>query len=249
MKCIITCEHSSNRVPQRFAHLFAGREEVLASHRAYDRGAVEMARKLAPKLHAPVHCGTVTRLLVDLNRSLTNEKSLYSEYSRKLAPDERRLLLREYYRPFRRRVMDEIEEVTVLGRPVLHISVHSFAPVIDDRVRKADLGLLYDPVRSVEKKICAFLVQLFRQEEKALKVRRNYPYLGKTDGFITYLRKRYPAKLYGGIELELNQALLSAAGGKKREMEALLVPGLAEILHHEDFSKLIDDMSGAGGKL
>jgi len=36
-------------------------------------------------------------------------------------------------------------------------------------------------------------------------VRFNYPYLGKADGFTTYLRKQFPAN-YMGIELEVNQA-------------------------------------------
>jgi hypothetical protein len=35
-------------------------------------------------------------------------------------------------------------------------------------------------------------------------VRYNYPYLGKMDGFTTYLRKQFISN-YIGIELEVNQ--------------------------------------------
>jgi hypothetical protein len=35
-------------------------------------------------------------------------------------------------------------------------------------------------------------------------VRFNYPYLGKADGFTTFMRKQFP-KNYIGIEIEVNQ--------------------------------------------
>jgi hypothetical protein len=42
-------------------------------------------------------------------------------------------------------------------------------------------------------------------------VRRNYPYTGKSDGFTAYLRKRFDADRYVGVELEINQAIVGAA--------------------------------------
>jgi hypothetical protein len=50
-----------------------------------------------------------------------------------------------------------------------------------------------------------------------LRVRRNRPYRGTSDGLTTHLRRRFAAKDYAGIELELNQALL----GKKGEIALL----------------------------
>ena len=41
-------------------------------------------------------------------------------------------------------------------------------------------------------------------QNKALNIRYNYPYLGKADGFTTYLRKQFPTN-YMGIEIEVNQ--------------------------------------------
>ena len=38
-----------------------------------------------------------------------------------------------------------------------------------------------------------------------LRVRRNYPYAGWTDGLTTYLRTRFPPQRYVGIEIEINQ--------------------------------------------
>jgi predicted N-formylglutamate amidohydrolase len=72
-------------------------------------------------------------------------------------------------------------------------------------VRNADIGLLYDPARRGEAELCRRWQARLRASAPELKVRRNYPYAGKSDGFTTYLRRRFPAKVYVGIELEINQ--------------------------------------------
>jgi predicted N-formylglutamate amidohydrolase len=238
MKCIISCEHASNRVPPRFGYLFKGREKVLSSHQAYDHGTANLAGRLAGRLKSSVYLGTVTRLLIDLNRSPSNKKSLYSSYSRKLEQNERELLLNKYYSPYREKVAGRIGGIIAQGKPVLHISVHSFAPVKSGKVRKADIGLLFDPGRKFEKDISGFLVEFLQKNIASLRVRRNYPYLGKTDGFTSFLRKKYSGKLYAGIEIEINQALLSADVNKKKKVEDSLSEGIRNILKLQDFSKL-----------
>lgn len=239
MKCIISCEHASNRVPRQYTHIFAGKEKVLASHQAYDPGAAAIARKLAVSVQASVYLGSVTRLLIDLNRSPANRKTLYTPYSRELHNSDREQLFRKYYLPYRESVEREINRFTAKVKPVLHISVHSFSPVKDGRVRKADIGLLYDPARRNEKKICTYLASMLQEETGMLQVRRNYPYQGKTDGFTSFMRKKLPAKLYAGIEIEINQVLLSPGNKKKRKMEQLLEEGIRKILNQKDFSGLV----------
>jgi len=238
MKCIISCEHASNRVPPRFAHVFEGNEKVLSSHQAYDHGTANLARKLGRYFKSSVHLGSVSRLLIDLNRSPTNRKSLYTSYSRKLQQSDRELLLQKYYQPYREKITEEISRIVGKGRPVLHISLHSFSPVKKGKVRKADIGLLYDPGRRIEKDICRFLVGLLKEKIVALRVRRNYPYLGKTDGFTSFLRAKYPAKMYAGIEIEINQALLSSGNKEIRKVEDILAEGIRTILKCNDFSQL-----------
>jgi len=236
MKCIISCEHASNRVPSRFAHVFKGKEKVLASHQAYDHGAVKLARGLAKQFRAPVHPGSISRLLIDLNRSPLNRKSLYTPYSRKLEQSDRELLLKKYYEPYRKKVEGAVDVIIAKGTPVLHISIHSFAPVKSGKVRKADIGLLYDPGRKCEKEISGLLAELLQESAASLRVRKNYPYLGKTDGFTSYLRRKYPAKLYAGLEIEINQDLFASTGNKYRQMTRILEDGIRQILKHDDFA-------------
>jgi len=238
MKCIISCEHGSNRVPPRFSHIFKGKERVLSSHQAYDPGTVKLARRLAKQFHAPVYLGAISRLLIDLNRSPSNRKSLYSQYSRMLEQNDRDLLLKKYYYPYRENIENAVGEIIDKGMPVLHISLHSFAPVKKGKARKADIGLLYDPARKCEKDLCALIVGILKGALVGIRVRRNYPYLGKTDGFTSYLRKKYSAKLYAGIEIEINQALLLKNGNKKKKMVNLLEEGFSKILQANEFSKL-----------
>jgi len=238
MKCIVTCEHASNRVPRHFGNLFHGKEKILSSHQAYDPGAAGLARRIAKQFQSSVHLGAVTRLLIDLNRSPSNRKTLYTKYSRELQQSDLELLYCKYYLPYRELVEREVGRFVAGGKPVLHISVHSFSPVKGGKVRKADVGLLYDPVRRNEKAICCHLVALLQEEMESLRVRRNYPYLGKTDGFTSFLRKKYSEKQYAGIEIELNLTIFSLENKKKKKVEEVLLAGIRNILRLQDFSQL-----------
>ena len=229
MKCIISCEHASNRIPPHFAYLFDGKDNVKSSHRAYDAGAASLARRLAKRLNGSLHLGSISRLLIDLNRSQTNRRSLFSQYSGKLKKRDREMLLKKYHFPYRKRVEEEVGRIIAQGRPALHISIHSFCPVKDSKVRKADIGLLYDPARKSEKKICVLLGRFLHKEIMSLQVRRNYPYLGKSDGFTAFLRKQYTAEHYAGIEIEMNQGLLLSQRNRKEKVIETLIKGITII--------------------
>jgi predicted N-formylglutamate amidohydrolase len=51
-KTIITCEHASNRLPEKWAHLFEGAQDVLETHRGWDPGAIQIARVDSDRLGA-----------------------------------------------------------------------------------------------------------------------------------------------------------------------------------------------------
>ena len=95
---------------------------------------------------------------------------------------------------------------------MIHISSHSFTPELYGRVRQADVGLLYDPGRRGEAKLCAQWKESLARMAPDLRVRRNYPYAGKGDGLTSYLRQQFRPTAYVGIELEVNQKIVFAAG-------------------------------------
>ena len=115
---------------------------------------------------------------------------------------------------YRDRLKQIIAEQLQQG-PVLHLSLHSFTPVLKRQRRSADIGILYDPARTQEMRFAKELQSCLRRES-TLRVRRNYPYLGYADGMTTWLRKHYAQTQYLGIEIELNQAMLASLTTKQR---------------------------------
>ncbi len=201
---IVTCEHGGNRVPAAYAGLFRPHRRLLESHRGYDPGSLELARACARRLQAPLHFATVTRLLVELNRS-TGHRALFSAVTKSLPQVEREALIRNYYLPYRQSVEAEIARAIEKGGRAVHFSMHTFTPKLDGKVRRADIGLLYDPRRPGEAVACASIRQRLLLRRPELLIRMNYPYQGKADGFTTALRKKWSADSYVGIEIEVNQ--------------------------------------------
>ena len=208
---VITCEHGGNRVPHAYRKLFKGQARLLKSHRGWDAGALDIAQDLAETLNAPLFASTVTRLLVDLNRSIEHSH-IYSEATRGAPDSVRRELLTEHYLPYRNAVENLIAELIRREHRVIHISAHSFTPELKGKKRNADVGLLYDPGRDGEVIFCNHWHKAFKKLTPDLRVRRNYPYTGKADGFTTYLRTCFPPDSYLGIELEINQKHVKTGG-------------------------------------
>lgn len=237
---VITCEHGGNRVPARYRALFARQRELLHSHRGHDPGAAQLAVDLGVAFGVTPHIGRVTRLLIELNRS-PHHPRLFSALTRDLPGEERARILAEHWQPYRSAVEREIDAHLRRGRQVVHIAAHSFTPVLDGDVRRADVGLLYDPRRRLERELCARWAHLLRATGSAqppLRVRRNYPYRGASDGFTTWLRRRC-GTAYCGIEVEINQARL-ADRQAAREIRQRVVDALAACLpasHHSRFGE------------
>jgi predicted N-formylglutamate amidohydrolase len=225
---LVTCEHGGHRVPAAYEGLFAGAEVALASHRAWDPGALSLARGLARRLRSGLLTATVSRLVVDLNRSPTHPR-VFSEWTRKLSTEDRCALLRRHHEPHRWRVDAEVAAALARGRPVLHLGVHTFAPVLNGSVRRADVALLYDPTRAAERTLCVAWAEAIAAALPGLAMRRNQPYRGASDGLTTWLRGRHAAG-YLGIELEVNQRLLGSSGRFPDRIADAVAHGLAPAL-------------------
>lgn len=201
---LLTAEHAGNEVPKRWQPLFDQNPEVLNTHEGYDPGTKGLTKLLAPLADA-TFTYPFTRLLVEVNRSARHPK-LFSIYSKPLSSQDKEELMRAYYKPHWEAITEQIDKWIKNRDSVYHIGVHSFTTVLNDHRRNTEIGLLYDPARTQEKVWALHWKALL--EKHNIKVRRNYPYLGKSDGLITQMRRRFPKRYYG-IELELNQALLA----------------------------------------
>lgn len=199
---LLTCEHGGNDVPAEYQHLFVDARHVLETHRGWDIGILPFAESMARELAAPLISSTVSRLLVELNRSLGHPQ-LFSEFSDKLPKTGREELLRKYYFPHREMVAQAVERSLEYGR-LFHITVHSFTPELDGHVRNADITFLYDYRCQTERRLSE-LWQKELEQTMPVKIRRNYPYRGHTDGLTSTLRKYWGQEQYVGICIEVNQ--------------------------------------------
>ncbi|WP_179319268.1 N-formylglutamate amidohydrolase [Winogradskyella helgolandensis] len=202
MKLILTCEHGGNEIPETYKKHFNTNKTVLESHRGYDLGVLHLFQHLEPLSDAS-YFSTTSRLLVELNRSLFS-KQLFSEFSNGLSKHEKSEILKIYYFPYRTEIEYKIAEFIKIEQQVLHLSIHSFIQNLNNEERKADIGLLYDSRNKKEKEFCKQLKIRLLEQNPNLNVRFNYPYLGKSDGFTSFLRKQFPTN-YLGIEIEVNQ--------------------------------------------
>jgi len=197
----------------------------LDSHRGYDPGALVMARSLAGALKAPLVASTVSRLLIDLNRSIGHPQ-LFSAATRGVPAKLRARIVEQHYWPYRAEVERLVRQSVSRGRRVIHISSHSFTAELNGKVRRADVGLLYDPGRPGEAELCARWKASLAAFAPQLQVRRNYPYAGKADGLTSHLRLRFPRSAYVGIELEVNQRIVLAAGRRWSALRGELTDSL-----------------------
>ena len=226
---VVTCEHGGNRIPPAYAAWFRGARALLATHRGYDPGALAMARTLSSAFSAVLVASTISRLLVDLNRS-PSHRAVYSAVIRNAPPDVRREIYRRYYLPYRTAVEDAVGAAVRRGYRVVHISSHSFAPILDRIVRRADVGLLYDPHRRSEQRLCARWQSAMRVRAPDWRVRRNYPYKGNSDGLTRYLRLKFGSGVYSGIELEINQRMIGNSARGWEQTRSTIVASLRAAL-------------------
>jgi predicted N-formylglutamate amidohydrolase len=154
-----------------------------------------------------------------LNRSPQN-RSVFSDYTRCLTPAQKAAALAAHYWPYRTAVESAVAANLGAGRPVLHVSAHSFTPELRGEVRNCDVGFLYDPRRPGEVRFIEAWYTALRVAAPTLTLRRNYPYRGISDALVTHLRRRYGARGYVGMELEINQKHVGSRGW--RALVALL---------------------------
>ncbi|GAA4815225.1 N-formylglutamate amidohydrolase [Litoribaculum gwangyangense] len=202
MKLILTCEHGGNKIPKDFEKYFNDSQVILNSHRGYDIGALDVFKTLKSMSDFSKY-SEISRLLIELNRSLHHPK-LFSEFTKPLSKAEKEHLITTYYLPYRTAVETEIKQWITKNETVLHFSIHSFTPVLNEQERHCDVGLLFDSTLKNEKQFCVKFKKELKTLNPKLQVRFNYPYLGKSDGFTTYLRKQFKEN-YLGIEIEINQ--------------------------------------------
>ena len=205
LRFIVTCEHARPYIPPEYEAQLGELLHGIETHRVYDWGARPIAKHLARLLKAPYFESEVSRLVIDLNRSIDNP-DLLSEPIRAAGAELKQLLLARYYDPFREAVGRLVEEAIANGDTVFHFSIHSFTPNYYGQERSVKFGVLFDESREIESNLAQKILAAHKIRHPYMKAAFNEPYKGTADGHTTSLRQRYPSN-YAGIELEYSQGL------------------------------------------
>ena len=171
---LVICDHASAHIPARFKNLGVG-PETLASHAAYDIGALGVAREFSGALASPLVISGVSRLVIDCNRSPEDEQSMPSQSeifhipgNRDISPADRRDRIENFYRPFHdliETICNDMRNLSVMA------SIHTFTPVFFGKRRQVDIGLLYDQDRRL-----ADRVYRIARQSSGIRVALNQPY-------------------------------------------------------------------------
>jgi predicted N-formylglutamate amidohydrolase len=224
---IFTCEHASNAIPAALGDLGLS-DAALASHIAWDLGALGVATSLAETFDAPLVAPRLSRLVHDCNRDPEALDAIVQHGDGQPISGNRGLdamarAIREMvvHAPFHAAVAVALARRLSGGRPPALVMVHSFTPTYLGEERAMELGVLHDQDSRLADALLA-------QAPGALHMARNQPY-GPDDG-VTYTLRRHalPPGLLN-VMLEVRNDLLTDDSGQARVV-AILAEQLREAL-------------------
>lgn len=146
---VLVCDHASNRIPDGFDGLGLRPHERLM-HIAWDPGALAVALQLSERLDAPLVHSTVSRLVVDCNRTDTAPDLIpvVSELTSipgnaALEPGDRLTRVARYHTPFHAAITDLLDRRKAAGQETILVTVHSYTPVYKGVQRPWPIGLIH----------------------------------------------------------------------------------------------------------
>ncbi len=199
---MLSCEHYSNGVPLKYAHLFTKAVDVLESHRGYDVRVAPVFIRMEP-LFDQAFFFRYSRLLIEPNAAI-GDAHLFSPFTTQLSQRDKAFIISTYYMPYRKQLEGFIEQY--LSQEVLHITLHTFHPKQGNRNLKSSIGIRFHAGDKRTRKLAVLLKQCLIDQSSALNVRFNYPYRGEQNNLASYLYRCFPEG-YSCLELEVRNDL------------------------------------------
>ena len=229
---VIICDHASRRLPRALDSLGLS-SGALATHIAWDIGALGVARALASALDAFVAWQRYSRLVIDCNRPLSSADSIVQRSERTDIPGNANLTAAdaaaraaEIFRPYHAEIRNHLDTRRAAHRPAILVSVHSFTPVFLDVPRPWHCGVLFNR----DARLAEPLLRLLR-DEPGLVVGCNEPYAASdlTDFSLVHHGE---ARDIPCVEIEIRQDLIDdpAAQNAWAQRLARLLPAAAQPL-------------------
>jgi len=215
---VIVCDHGSNRIPEEYEP-FGFAAEALATHIAWDPGALAVARRLSNRLDAPLFWPDVSRLVIDCNRA-PNASSLIViesdgrkvEANRGVSAAERARRLDRIHRPYHEAIdacLKRRHAATAL------IAIHSFTPVYFGKARPWQVGIVFDD----DRRLADLLIHEL-EADKTLTVGINEPYSPADQVYYTVERHAGPRRL-PAVMIEIRNDEIGDEAGQRRWADRL----------------------------
>jgi predicted N-formylglutamate amidohydrolase len=206
-------DHAGRAIPASLGDLGLP-EDDRRRHIAWDLGVRELGEEVAAALDATFIWQPFSRLVIDCNRD-PRSKAAIPEVSDEtpvpanavLGEGARRGRYEEIHRPYHERIASEIASRRARGRRPVLVALHSFTPLLANRPRPWDVGILHDGGDST---LSLALLRTMKSDAGVV-VGDNEPYrMDSTD--YTIPRHAYPGAL-PYVEIEFRQDLLEHSEG------------------------------------
>ncbi|MGF0538623.1 N-formylglutamate amidohydrolase [Agrobacterium sp. ES01] len=210
---LFICEHASRLMPRNAGNLGLG-PEALASHIAWDPGALAVASQLSSEFDSVLISQRFSRLIYDCNRppespsAMPEASEIYEIPGNKnLAPAERYARTAALYIPFHDRIAQEVAARKARRQDTIVVTVHSFTPVYLGKQRDVEVGILHDE----DSRFADALLDVGKGGQYRLE--RNDPY-GPDDGVTHSLRLHALPNGLMNVMIEVRNDLLADEAGQ-----------------------------------
>jgi predicted N-formylglutamate amidohydrolase len=205
---LLLCDHASNAVPAGVA--LGVSCDLLDRHIAIDIGAGPLTEALAAALDAPAILATLSRLVIDLNRSVDQAGLIPQESDGHAIPGnvdaDIPFRINTFYVPYHA----AIEAAINTHRPDLIVAVHSFTAALErgGSARPWQIGILSNQ----DRRAADIALDLFAQA--GVIVGDNQPYSGQV--LNATLNRHAEARSIPSISLEVRNDLIGDPAGVAR---------------------------------
>jgi len=213
---ILVCDHASHRIPQSLGTLGVA-DVYLNDHIGWDIGAAAITRLLQARFRVDAVLANYSRLVIDLNRSLTDASLIPAISDGVLIPGNLGLSTRDraarasaLHAPYHAAIEALIERRSGGGRVPVFIGIHSFTPRFHGTLRPWHAGVLWDRDPRLAVRMLAAL-----RREPGLFVGDNEPYSGRHPADYS-IDTHAETRGLAHVGIEIRQDLIGDAPGQAR---------------------------------
>jgi predicted N-formylglutamate amidohydrolase len=203
---ILSCEAATCAVPEQHRALFANHPDRLTSADGWEPGSLNLAQGMAMKFRTPLCDAHVSRLLIDVSRRADDPRR-WSDIAATLTPQQREQLHERQFVPYLNSLRQRINDALKRDTQVLHVSVRTHLGVRGGPIPVADIGLVYQPLRSAERGFASAWLTTMRANAPDLRIAANEPDIGDQLGLLNQLREEFPDPAYAAITVTAAQSL------------------------------------------